>query len=66
MMNQFIVTTKTSTQFFSEKTYIDNNFHADNQFTVERFVLSNTLAMFNHFTVEKITNHFSNRVYYND
>lgn len=66
MMNEFIVTTKTGTQFFSEKTFINNDYKMDTQFVSERFVLSNSIAMFNHFTVERVTNYFSNRVYYND
>ena len=47
MMNEFIVTTKTTTQFFSEKTYIENDFKVDSEFLTERFVLSRSLAMFN-------------------
>ena len=66
MMNEFIVTTKTTTQFFSEKTYIDNGYKLDFDYIIERFVLSKSLAMFNHFTIEKVTNHFSNSVFYND
>ena len=50
-MNEFVVTTKTATQFFSEKTYIENNYQADSQFIDERFVLSNSLAMFSHFSI---------------
>jgi len=46
-MNEFIVTTKTTTQFFSEKTYIENNYNVDSEYAVERFVLSRSLAMFN-------------------
>lgn len=66
LMNEFIVTTKTATQFFSEKTYIRNQDRLDSEFLQERFVLSRSLAMFNHFKLEKVTNHFSNNVYYND
>ena len=50
-MNEFVVTTKTATQFFSEKTYIEDNFQADVKFLDERVVLSNSLAMINHFHV---------------
>lgn len=46
-MNEFIVTTKTTTQFFSEKTYIDNDYMVDSEYNIERFVLSRSLAMFN-------------------
>ena len=60
------MTTKTATQFFSEKTYIDNDYHTDNKFLDERFVLSSSLAMFNHFHVQKVSNHFSNHLFYND
>lgn len=66
MMNDFIVTTKTTTQFFSEKAYIENDMRVDSEFIVERFVLSRSLAMFNQFTVERVTNSFSNLIYYND
>ena len=66
LMNEFIVTKKTATQFFSEKTFIDNNYHTDSKFLEETFVLSNSLAMFNHFHLQKVTNHFSNHLFYND
>lgn len=55
-MHEFVVTTKTATQFFSEKTYIDNNEQLDSEFVIERFSLSRSLAMLNHFSVEKVTN----------
>ncbi len=66
IMNEFIVTTKTTSQFFSEKTYIDNDYNVDSEYLIERFVLSKSLAVLNHFTVEKVTNLFSNQIYYND
>ena len=66
IFNEFIVTTKIATQFFSEKTYIDNDSHTDTEFIIERFALSKSLGMFNHFTVEQITNTLSNQVYYSD
>ena len=49
LMHEFVVTTKTATQFFSEKTYIDNNEQLDSEFVIERFSLSRSLAMLNHF-----------------
>ena len=56
MMNEFIVTTKTATQFFSEKAYLENDNRIDFEFISEKFILSKSLAMFNHFTVERVTN----------
>ena len=66
MMNKFIVTTKTATKFFSEKTYMNNNNTLDYEFVIERFALSKSLAMFNHFNIQKITNIFSGYLLYND
>ena len=66
MMNEFIVTTKTATQFFDEKAFLENDNRIDFEFISEKFVLSKSLAMFNHFTVERVTNSFSNLMYYND
>ena len=40
IMNHFAVTTKTISQFFSEKAYIDNELSLDASFEVERFMLS--------------------------
>lgn len=66
IMNSFLVTTKVATQFFSAKTYIDNDYRTDTEFQVDHFALSRSLAMFNHFTVERVTTAFSNRMFYND
>ena len=66
LMNEFIVTTKTATQFFSEKAYIQNDNRVDSEFLIERFTLSRSLAMHNSFNIEKVTNNFNNNIYYND
>ena len=52
LMNEFIITTKTGSKFFSEKSYIANNYQARSQFYTESFVLSRSLTMFNHFTID--------------
>lgn len=51
MMNEFIVTTKTVTQFFSEKTFINNDHKLDAEIEVERFILSRSQGTYNSYKI---------------
>ena len=66
VLNKFAVTTKTVSQFFSEKTYINNNHELDASFEIERFMLSKVQGNQIRYNVMRVTNDFSNDVLYND
>ena len=66
VLNKFAVTTKTVSQFFSEKTFINNNHELDASFEIERFMLSKVQGNQIRYNVMRVTNDFSNDVLYND
>ena len=66
VLNEFVVTTKMASQFFSEKAYINNANTLDVTFEKEEFTLSRSQGSRMIYNVQRITNDFSNEILYND
>lgn len=66
MINDFIIELKTSTQFFSAKTYLDNDRILSSKFSRETYRLSKLMAFNIEYTTQLTKTQFSDRVFYTD